>query len=83
MKQAHWITGAYKTTSVYWGKTQAEIMTILGSLGIDEIRFTSLPDRFVLEFMAKIDDKSIPRAVRIIIPLKPQQVTIQKNETRS
>lgn len=73
MKEADWIKKAYRTTSVYWGKTQAEIMTMLGQVGIDQIRFTSMPDRFVLEFMAQIDNKSIPRAVRIIIPLKTKK----------
>lgn len=73
MKQATWITGAYKNTSVYWGKTQSQIMTMLEQVGIDQIRFTSLPDRFVLEFMARMDERSIPKAVRIIIPLKTQK----------
>lgn len=48
-------------------------MKMLGEVGIDQIRFTSLPDRFVLEFMAKIDDRSVPRAVRIIIPLRSEK----------
>jgi len=70
MKTAHWITKAYKSTDVYWGKSQAQIMTMLEQVGIDQIRFTSMPDRFVLEFMAQIDERSIPKAVRIIIPLR-------------
>lgn len=73
MKTAYWITRAYKTTSVYWGKSQSQIMEMLAQLGIDQIRFTSLPDRFVLEFMAKIDEVSIPKAVRIIIPLRTEK----------
>lgn len=68
-KTPTWISGAYKSTDVYWGKSQAKIMTMLEQVGIDQIRFTSMPDRFVLEFMAKLDERSIPRAVRIIIPL--------------
>lgn len=43
---------------------------MLEQLGINQIRFTSLPDRFVLEFMAQFDERSIPRAVRIIVPLR-------------
>lgn len=70
MKQATWITGAYKSTSVYWGKTQSDIMKMLEQVGIAETRFSSLTDRFILEFMAKMDERSIPRAVRIIIPLR-------------
>ena len=48
-------------------------MTMLEQVGIDQIRFTSLPDRFVLEFMAKLDERSIPKAVRIIIPLRTEK----------
>src|SRR3990167_2506177 len=73
MKTANWITGAYKSTSVYWGKSQTQIMEMLAQLGIDQIRFTSLPDRFVLEFMAQIDERTIPKAVRIIIPLRMEK----------
>ena len=73
MKTANWITGAYKSTSVYWAKSQTQIMEMLAQLGIDQIRFTSLPDRFVLEFMAQIDERSIPKTVRIIIPLRTEK----------
>ena len=70
MKKVSWIENAYKNTSVYWGKSQSDIMKMLAQVGIDEVRFTSLPDRFILEFMAKIDENSIPKAVRIITPIK-------------
>ena len=69
IKQPTWITGAYKSTEVHWAKSQAKIMEMLGQVGIDQIRFTNMPDRFVLEFMAQIDN-GIPRAIRIISPLK-------------
>ncbi len=69
MKKIHWIDNAYKNTDIHWGKSQTKIMEMLGQVGITETRFTSLNDRFVLEFMAKMDEKSIPKAVRIIIPL--------------
>lgn len=69
MKQVKWIENAYKSTSVYWGKSQSDIMKMLEQVGIDQVRFTSLPDRFVLEFMAQFDNNSIPRAVRIITPI--------------
>ena len=70
MKQASWIQNAYKNTSVYWGKSQSDIMKMLAQVGIDEVRFTSLPDRFILEFMARVDEKSLPKAVRIITPIR-------------
>src|SRR3990167_11239547 len=73
MKTAKWIQEAYKGTQVNWAKTQTKIMEMLGQVGIDQIRFTSLPDRFVLEFMARLDERSIPKAVRIIIPLRIQK----------
>lgn len=68
-KKPTWITGAYKTTEIYWGKSQAQIMTMLEQVGINQIRFTSMPDRFVLEFMAQFDERSVPKAVRIVVPL--------------
>ena len=43
---------------------------MLEQVGINQIRFTSMPDRFILEFMAQFDERSIPKAVRIIIPLR-------------
>lgn len=81
MKQIHWIKNAYKSTEVHWGKTQAKIMEMLGDLGIEQIRFTSMPDRFVLEFVAKIEERSIPRAVRIVVPLltKPSDEPRKRN----
>ncbi len=73
MKTAGWITNAYKTTNVYWGKSQSDIIKMLEQVGIDSTRFTSMPDRFVLEFMAKFDEVSIPKAVRIIVPLRTKK----------
>ncbi len=73
MKTANWISVAYKNTSVYWGKTQSQIMEMLAQVGVDQIRFTSMPDRFILEFMARLDERSIPKAVRIIIPLQTEK----------
>ena len=70
MKKTNWVTGAYKTTDVYWGKTQSQIMTMLEQVGITETRFTSLPDRFILEFNARFDERQVPRTIRIIIPLR-------------
>ena len=74
MKTASWITSAYKSTDVHWAKTQTKIMEMLEQVGITKTRFTSLEDRFILEFMAQIDDVSIPRAVRIVIPLSTRPI---------
>jgi len=73
-KKPTWVTGAYKATSVHWAKTQAQIMDMLGQVGIEEIRFTSLKDRFILEFMAQIDDVALPKAVRIVVPLHTLEI---------
>lgn len=73
MKKVSWIENAYKTTGVYWGKSQSDIMKMLDQIGIDQVRFTSLPDRFILEFMASFDDTSVPKAVRIITPLRTKK----------
>lgn len=70
MKEIHWIKNAYKGTNVHWARSQAKIMQMLNDIGITQIRFTSLEDRFVLEFMVKFDEKSVPRAIRIITPIK-------------
>ena len=77
MKKVNWIENAYKSTDVYWGKSQAKIMTMLGEIGIDQIRFTSTPDRFILEFMAQIDERAIPKAVRIITPIRAKKDDIE------
>lgn len=70
MNSPSWVRGAYKTTGVYWGKTQTQIMQMLEQVGITQTRFTSLDDRFILEFMAKFDERAIPKAVRIVVPLQ-------------
>ncbi len=70
MKQPSWIKNAYKGTVVNWAKTQAQIYKMLGELGIYEIRFTNLRDKFALEFLITIEEDQKPRAVRIIIPLQ-------------
>lgn len=70
MKKVSWIENAYKSTDVHWGKTQSAIMKMLEDVGIKQTRFTSLEDRFILEFMAQLDERSIPKAVRIVVPLR-------------
>ena len=70
MKEPNWVKSAYKTTSVPWAKSQAEIYKKLGELGIYEIRFTNLKDRFILEFLVELSNEEKPRAVRIAVPLQ-------------
>lgn len=70
MKEPQWVKRAYKATSVNWAKSQTEIYKKLEELGIFEVRFTNLKDRFVLEFLVRLDNEEKPRAVRIAIPLK-------------
>lgn len=70
MKKLSWLENAYKSTDVHWSKSQTKIMEMLNELDITQIRFTCLEDRFILEFMAKPNEHSIPRALRIITALK-------------
>jgi hypothetical protein len=70
MKQPSWIKNAYKGTKVNWAKTQADIYKKLGEMGIYEIRFTNLRDKFALEFLITIEEGAKPRGVRIVIPLQ-------------
>lgn len=71
---------AYKETEVHWSKTQAQIYKMLGELGIYQIRFTNLPDKFALEFLVEIANDIKPRAVRIVVPLKNTLADEKKRE---
>lgn len=70
MKETNWATRAYKTTSVSWAKSQAAIYKILNDLGIYEVRFTNLKDKFALEFLVQLEEGQKPRGVRIVVPIK-------------
>src|SRR3990167_1518217 len=65
-----WANKAYKNTQVNWARTQAGIYKMLGELGIYQIRFTNLKDKFALEFLVELKEDQRPRAVRIIVPIK-------------
>ena len=68
-KKPSWAIKAYKGTKVNWAKTQARIYKMLGESGIYEIRFTNLKDKFILEFLVRLEEGQKPRAVRIIVPV--------------
>lgn len=70
MKQPRWIKNAYSGTVVNWASRQAQIYKMLSELGIYEIRFTNLRDKFALEFLVTVGEDQKPRAVRIVIPIK-------------
>ncbi len=69
MKKPGWIKNAYKGTIVNWATSQAQIYKMLGELGIYQIRFTNLKDKFGLEFLVEVEGGQKPRAVRIVVPL--------------
>lgn len=69
MKKTTWATRAYKSTEIHWAKSQANIYKMLGELGIYEIRFTNLKDKFALEFKVELENESKPRVVRMIVPI--------------
>lgn len=73
MKKLNWIENAYKGTNVHWAKSQTKIMEMLNQIGITDIRFTCMEDRFILEFMAKSNENSVPRALRIVTPIKTKK----------
>ena len=70
MKKPAWVKNAYKGTVVNWAKSQAQIYRMLGDLGIYEIRFTNLRNKFALEFLVTTEEGQKPRAVRIVVPLQ-------------
>jgi hypothetical protein len=70
MKLPNWIKNAYRGTDVHWSKSQTEIYKMLNELGIYDIRFTNLKDKFVLEFLVTLADGQKPRAVRISSPIQ-------------
>jgi len=53
---------------------------MLGELGIYEIRFTNLREKFSLEFLVRIEENAKPRMVRIIIPLKDSQDEVKREK---
>lgn len=68
MKIPNWIKNAYQGTDVPWARSQGEIHKMLNELGIYDVRFTNVKDKFVLEFLVQLDAGK-PRAVRIVCPL--------------
>ena len=76
---------AYKTTSVNWGKSQADISRLLTKHGISDTRFSFLNSRneLICEFNypIKIENKEVIAGVRIVIPLpKMKDVEQAKNQ---
>lgn len=72
MKTPNWIKNAYRGTDVGWERSQGEIYKMLNELGVYDIRFTNLRDRFALEFLVQLDEGK-PRAVRILSPVQETQ----------
>jgi len=53
---------------------------MLNDLGIYEVRFTNLRDRFALEFLVTLGEGQKPRAVRIVVPLKHSQDEVRREK---
>jgi len=66
-------TNAYKQTTIHWGKSQANIMTLLEKQGVEDIRFTFLQSKneLICEFNypCEIDNKQLSYGVRIVVPV--------------
>lgn len=72
MIKAQWIKDAYRSTDIHWAKSQTKIMELLGKIGIEQIRFTSLSDRMILEFVV-VEEGQIPKGVRVATPLRTRK----------
>ncbi len=70
MKIPRWIKDAYRGTDIPWARSQGEIYKMLNELGIYDIRFTNLKEKFALEFLVELNPGEKPRVVRIISPIK-------------
>ena len=53
-----------------WARTQSQIYKLLGELGIYQIRFTNLKNKFSLEFLIEMEREQKPRAVRVVVPIR-------------
>jgi len=82
MNTPDWVKNAYKGTDVHWSRSQTEIYKMLNQLGIFEIRFTNLKDRFALEFLVVIEGLEKPRAVRIVSPIQSSESTSEDKRTK-
>lgn len=65
---------AYKQTTVHWGKSQAQIMTLLEKQGVQDIRFTFLQSKneLICEFNypSDIDNTDKFYGIRIVIKVE-------------
>lgn len=68
MNNPNWIKNAYKSTDVHWSRSQTMIHKMLNELGVYDVRFTNLKDKFALEFLITLEEGK-PRAVRIVVPI--------------
>lgn len=53
---------------------------MLNELGIYDVRFTNVKDRFALEFLVTLEEGNKPRAVRIVSPIKYDGTDESKRE---
>jgi hypothetical protein len=72
---------AYQSTSVHWGKSQADISKLLTKYGIQDTRFTFMQSRNELicefNFPTQIEGKSVAIGVRILLPI-PKSKDLEK-----
>jgi len=67
------LPSSYRSTTVHWGKSQANIMRLLSKHGVLDTRFTMLESRreVICEFNypCQIESKNVNLGVRIQVPL--------------
>ncbi len=73
-------TTPYSSTTVSWAKSQVHIVKMLNKRGIKELRFTSLEDRFALEFRVVEEGISKPIMVRIVVPVSNCEEEKRRNQ---
>lgn len=70
------IPTSYRTTTVNWGKSQADIMKLLMRHGVQDVRFTALQSRGEVycefNYPTTLDGKEVIVGVRVKVPIPPK-----------
>ena len=70
------IPKSYRTTTVHWAKSQANILKLLLKQGVQDVRFTTLASQgqayCEFNYPMTLEGKDVVIGVRIKVPLPPQ-----------
>lgn len=81
-KDKTWNEKAYHSTQVDYSQTQSKVYELLEELNIQRVRFTREGNDFILEFLAKIDNKSQARHIKMTIPFTPDLGMTEKQKKK-